>query len=144
MNTNNREWSDLTININKMNYQNTIYLDINMQRTLPKITYSCRRHTYLFIKCRQIQLARLGREMGTPNSVHATSKNDSRRTRNNLFKAFTACYFTSAGQSCAVAAYSGSSLFSRTQISGFCGTGKCRPLFQYYAACISTVDQRIE
>lgn len=31
MNANSREWSDLTININKMDYQNAIYLDINIQ-----------------------------------------------------------------------------------------------------------------
>ncbi|GJJ11352.1 hypothetical protein Clacol_005584 [Clathrus columnatus] len=31
VNANNREWSDLTINIDKMEYQNVIYLNINMQ-----------------------------------------------------------------------------------------------------------------
>jgi hypothetical protein len=70
--TNSRDWSGFALNIDKMEYQNAIYLVIAVERMCIISSMSILIIVYFFFFARSSQLARLGWEMGTPNHFHAT------------------------------------------------------------------------
>ena len=62
--SNNREWSDCALNIDKMEYQNAIYLNVSMERKYPRMSKAI--HS-LNLRTRSTKLAGLGRKMDETN-----------------------------------------------------------------------------
>lgn len=73
MNANSREWSDCALNIDKMQYQNAIYLNVSMERESFFTTVIC--FYMINIRCRPTKLAGLGRSLDSKDSIHAKLEN---------------------------------------------------------------------
>ena len=80
VNTNSREWSGFTLNIDKMEYQNAISLVVSIERASLRIGSFLLNLIFLIsTPFRPTKLARLGRKMDASHCVHETSQNCSRR-----------------------------------------------------------------
>ena len=73
---NSREWSNVSLNIDKMDYQNAIYLTIAMEREYQTSIYIPLLHD----ENRSIKLARLGRALDSQDTIYAASEDRSRGT----------------------------------------------------------------
>lgn len=68
--SNNREWSDCALNIDKMEFQNAIYLNVSMERKCSPMSAAIHGLKPL---SRSTELAGLGRKMDKTNGIHALS-----------------------------------------------------------------------